>query len=177
MFRRVVLHLAAIQGQNQLYVEPLIFGLSPQARSKRKALRLWRKIHLVFHNKQDNTYTLRKRVPGPILITNYNPDTLSPDERMRLSDKIGGWSTHDVAFDIRPDHPGGEWLMRGAFRLRSFHSILSFLGHSLNDEPEYHVEKDTRIPPIKSDKNPIATMGFVVSNSPPSEAEGNLSIR
>ena len=80
-----------------------------------------------------------------------------------------------MAFDIRPNRTGGEWPIRGTFRLRSFHAILSFLGRSIGDEPEYHVEKDLRTPPIKNDENPIATMGLVVSDSVPSEAD--VSIR
>ena len=129
----------------------------------------------MLYNKQDNTYTLRKEVPGPILITNYDPNTLSPEERARLSGATGDWITNDVAFDIRTNHLGGEWPMKGAFRLRSFHSILYFLGQSLGEDPEYDVEKDPQTPPIANDENPIKTMDLVVSDTPPLKTD--LSIR
>ena len=177
MFRRVVLHLSAIQDQNQLYAEPLTLERAwtiPGGSITAEGFQALEKEFFLRYNKQDNTYTLRKQVPGPILITNYNPNTLSPDERARLSEEAEAWSTNDVAFDIRPNHPGGDWPIRGAFRLRSFHSILSFLGRSIGDEPEYHIEKDARTPPIKGGENPIATMGLVLSDS--ARAEADLSI-
>jgi len=57
--------------------------------------------------------------------------------------------------------------MRGIFRLRSFHSILGFLGHSIIEEPEYPVEPDPRTPPIRHNENPASTLGLTVSNSAP----------
>lgn len=178
VFRRVVLHLSAIQDQNQLYAEPLNLErtwIIPAGSVSAEGFLALEKEFFVLYNKQDNTYTLRKQVPGPILITNYDPETLSPEERAQLNKEAGTWNPHDVAFDIRPNLPGGEWSMKGTFRLRSFHEILNFLGRSLGDEPEYHVEKDIRTLDIKGDENPIATMGLVVSDTSPLEAD--LSIR
>jgi hypothetical protein len=43
---------------------------------------------------------------------------------------------------------------------------LNFLGHSLGEEAEYHVEKDPRTPPIKRDENPAMTLDLVVSETP-----------
>ena len=63
----------------------------------------------------------------------------------------------------------------GNFPAKSFHAILGFLGRSLGDEPEYHVDKDPRTPAIAKDENPAATMGLTVSDSSPPESE--LSIR
>lgn len=65
--------------------------------------------------------------------------------------------------------------MKGIFRLRSFHAIISSLGRSLSDEPEYHVEKDPRTPPVSHDENPVTTMALLVTDTPPSNAD--LSIR
>jgi hypothetical protein len=174
MFRRVVLHLSAIQDQNQLHAEPLTLERSwiiPAGSVTAEGFQVLEKDFFVLYNKQDNTYTLRKNVPGPILITNYDPNTLPTEERIRLSNEAGNSNTNDVAFDIRPDGPGGEWPIRGTFRLRSFHAILGFLGRSLGDEPEYHVEKDPRTPAILKNENPVATMGLIVSDSTPAEAD------
>jgi hypothetical protein len=149
MFRRVALHLSAIQDQNQLYVEPMVFQRSwtiPASSVSAEGFQALEKEFVVLYNQPDNTYTLSKQVPGPILITNYNPDILCCEERAHLNDLARTWIANDVAFDIRPDYPGGEWPMRGAFRLRSFHAILGFLGRSIDEEPEYNVEKDPRTP-------------------------------
>ncbi|MGH8895508.1 MAG: hypothetical protein ACRDZ4_00465, partial [Egibacteraceae bacterium] len=61
--------------------------------------------------------------------------------------------------------------IKGDFRLRSFHSILTFLGQSLGDEPEYHVEKDPRSLALLNNENPVSTIEFVVSDSAPSVAD------
>ena len=178
MFRRVALHLSAIQDLNQLYAEPVNFGRTwtiPAGSVTAEGFQALEKDFSVLYNKEDNTYTLRKQVPGPILITNYDPATLSTEERARLSAGAENWIDNDVAFDIRPDYPGGAWPMKGAFRLRSFHSILYFLGQSLDEDPEYEVGKDARTPPIANGENPDATIGVIVSGSPPAEAD--LAIR
>jgi hypothetical protein len=178
MFRRVALHLSAIQDQNQLYAEPLnverIWNI-PAGAVSAEGFQALQKEFSVIYNKQDNTYTLRKRVAGPILITNYDPDILSPEERARLSSAAEDWVASDVTFDIRANHAGGEWPITGTFRLRSFHSILYFLGQALGEEPEFPVEKDPRTPPVAKDENPVSAMDIVVSDSPPSESD--LSIR
>ena len=176
MFRRVVTHISSIQDQNQLYAEPLAFERTwtiPAGSIAAEGFQALEKEYLVRYNKENNTYTLRKQVTGPILVTNYDPDTLTPEERAQLSDEAGDWITHDVAFDIRPNHPGGEWPLKGDFRLRSFHSILNAIGRSLGEDPEYHVEPDPRTPPVT--ENPVTTLELVVSDSAPSEAD--LSIR
>jgi len=169
MFRRVALHLSAIQDQNQLYVEPMVFQRSwtiPASAVSAEGFQALEKEFVVLYNQPDNTYVLNKQVPGPILITNYDPDILCCEERALLNDLARTWNENDVAFDIRPDYPGGEWPMRGAFRLRSFHAILNFIGRSIDTEPEYHVEKDPRTPPIIRDENPVSTMELIVSDSP-----------
>src|SRR5687768_14418136 len=94
MFRRVVLHLSAIQDQNQLYAEHLVLERSwtiAAGSVSAEGFQALEKEFSVFYNKQDNTYTLRKRVPGPILITNYDPDNLPPEERARLSEEAAEW--------------------------------------------------------------------------------------
>ncbi len=90
MFRRVVTHLSAIQDQNQLYAEPLFYNRTwtiPASSVTAEGFQALEKEYLVTYNQKDNTYTLRKQITGQILITNYDPDTLSPDERARLIDE------------------------------------------------------------------------------------------
>ncbi|MDR4521318.1 MAG: hypothetical protein R3E36_12125 [Nitrosomonas sp.] len=178
MFRRVVLHLSAIQDQRKLYAEPLTFERSwriPAGSVSAEGFQALEKEFTVHYHPEDNTYTLSKQILGPVLITNYDPDIVCCEERAELFDLTSPWIEHDVAFDIRPDFVGGEWPIRGSFRLRSFHSILNFLGHSLGEEAEYHVEKDPRTPPIIRDENPVMTLDLVVSETP--LKNNGLSIR
>ena len=176
MFRRVVTHLSAIQDQNQLHAEPLVYKRTwtiPANSVTAEGFQSLQKEYLVTYNQKDNSYTLRKQITGPILITNYDPDTLSPDERARLVDEREDGHLNDVAFDIRPGHVGGEYPLKGDFRLRSFNTILNFLGRSLGEDPEYHVDKDPRTPTVH--ENPIHTMELVLSDGAPSGAD--LSIQ
>ena len=178
MFRRVVLHLSAIQDQNKLYAEPLPLihtWTIPASSIASEGFQALQKEFMVRYNLKDNTYTLRKQVMGPILITNYDPNTLSEEEREKLNDLAGDWDISDIAFDIRSGHYGGEWPMNGVFRLRSFHSILGFLGKALGKQSGYHVEKDPRTPAILGNENPDLTMELVVSSTP--SAEADFSIR
>ena len=176
MFRRVVTHLSAIQDQNQLHAEPLVYNRTwtiPANAVTAEGFQALQKEYLVTYSQKDNTYTLRKQVLGRTVITNYDPDTLSPDERARLIDETEEGHLNDVAFDIRPGHFGGEYPLKGDFRLRSFNTILNFLGRSLEEDLEYHVEKDPRTPPVH--ENPIHAMDLILSDGAPSDAD--LSIK
>ena len=171
MFRRIILHLSAIQDQKKLYAEPLIYERSWEITdggiSAEGLFQAIEKDFDVNYDRVKSIYTLSKQLPGPILITNYNPNILCCEERAELDDLINPWIENDVAFDIRPGYPGGEWPIRGTFRLRSFHTILNFLSHALGEEREYYVEKDARTPPILGNENPVQTMGLIVADKLP----------
>ncbi|MDO9116740.1 MAG: hypothetical protein Q7U39_02185 [Nitrospira sp.] len=176
MFRRVVTHLSSIQDQNQLYAEPLVYNRTwtiPANAVTAEGFQSLQDEYLVTYSQKDNTYTLRKQITGRTLITNYDPDTLPADERARLIDDAEEGHLNDVYFDIRPGHVGGEYPLKGDFRLRSFNSILNFLGRSLEEDPEYPVEQDPRTPPVH--ENPVHAMELVLSDSAPSDAD--LSIK
>jgi hypothetical protein len=176
MFRRVVTHLSAIQDQNQLHAEPLVYNRTwtiPADSVTAEGFQALQKEYLVTYSQKDKSYTLRKQITGQILITNYDPNTLPSDERARLIDETEEGQLNDVSFDIRPGHVGGEYPIKGDFRLRSFNTILNFLGRSLGEDPEYQVEKDPRTPAVH--ENPVHTMELVLSDGAPSEAD--LSIQ
>ena len=176
MFRRVVTHISSIQDQNQLHAEPLVYNRTwtiPANSVTAEGFQALQKEYHVTYNQKDNSYTLQKQITGPILITNYDPYTLSPEERARLIDETEEGYLNDVSFDIRPGHVGGEFPLKGDFRLRSFYAILNFLGRSLGEDPEYHVDKDPRTPEVL--ENPVRTMELVLSDSAPSGAD--LSIQ
>ena len=112
---------------------------------------------------------------GLFLISNFDPNTLSHDERARLVDEIEEGKLNDVTFDIRPGHVGGEYPLKGDFRLRSFNTILNFLGRSLEEDPEYHVEKDPRTPAVH--ENPVHTMELLLTDGAPSGADLSIQSR
>ena len=178
MFRRVVTHLSAIQDQNQLHAEPVVYHRTwtiPANSVTAEGFQALLKEYLVTYNQKDNSYTLGKQITGQILITNYDPNTLSHDERARLVDEIEEGKLNDVSFDIRPGHVGGEYPLKGDFRLRSFNTILNFLGRSLEDDPEYHVEKDPRTPAVH--ENPVHTMELLLTDGAPSGADLSIQSR
>jgi hypothetical protein len=169
MFRRVVLHLSTIQDHNSLYVEPMSIERSwtiPADSITAEGFTALEKEYQVAYNAQSRAFTLRKQVEGGALITNYDPNLLSREERARLQNENEQGLPHDVTFDIRPGYFGGDWPLKGDFRLRSFNAMLNFLGLSLAEEPEYHVDKDGRTPDVS--ENPVKTMDLVVSSSAPS---------
>ncbi len=178
MFRRVVTHLSAIKDQNQLHAEPVVYHRTwtiPANSVTAEGFQALLKEYLVTYNQKDNSYTLGKQITGQILITNYDPNTLSPDERARLVDEIEEGKLNDVSFDIRPGHVGGEYPLKGDFRLRSFNTILNFLGRSLEEDPEYHVEKDPRTPAVH--ENPVHTLELFLTDGSPSGADLSIQSR
>ncbi len=176
MFRKVVLHISAIQDANRLYAEAMLFERTwtiPADSVTAEGFKALEQDYLVAYDPQHKTYRLRKPVSGRILITNYDPNTLPPEERVRLHEEAERRPMNDVSFDIRPGHYGGEWPLKGEFRLRSFNTMLNFLAQSVDEEPEYAVEKDSRTPPFMD--NPVRTMDLLVQDSSPSESD--LTVR
>ncbi len=176
MFRKVVLHLSAIQDANRLYAEAMLFERAwtiPAESVTAEGFKALEQDYLVAYDPQQRTYRLRKPVSGRILITNYDPNTLPHEERVRLHEEAERRPMNDVSFDIRPGHYGGEWPLKGEFRLRSFNTMLNFLAQSVEEEPEYAVEKDSRTPPFMD--NPVRTMDLLVQDSTPSESD--LTVR
>lgn len=167
LFRRLVLHLSSIQDRNHLYVEPLIFERTwqlPAAAVTADGFQALEKEYSIAYEPKERIYHLRKQVTGRLVITNYDPDQLSNDERIRLNDEIEHNAPNEVAADIRPGYPGGEYPFKGKFRLRSFLNVLAFLGRSMVDEPEYVVQKDARTPKVR--ENPAFTMELQRSRLP-----------
>lgn len=170
-FRRLVLHLSSIQDRNRLYVEPLFFNQSwtlPAPAMTPEGFATLEKDYGIQFDPKTNSYTLSRKVSGRLVITNYDPDNLPEAERIRLNREAETGPPNEIAVDIRKDYPGGEFPIHGTFRLRSFHSILGFIGSSIAEEPEYDVAPDPRTPPVK--ENPVSTVDIVETDSRPSAA-------
>lgn len=174
-FRQVVSHISSIQDNNQLFVEPLQFEQHwqlPSAGITPEQLLAMQKEFKLSYNPGDAYIQLSKHVIGRIVLTNYDPSLLSNAERQRLHEEADTNANNDIAIDIRSGFPGGNWPIRGFFRLRSFHNVLNFIGLSISDDPEYPVNKHPQTPSIS--ENPTQTMQINVSEVEPEQAELNI---
>ncbi len=168
VFRRVVAHLSSVQDRNALYVEPILFERSWTMPAQSVApgdLPALQQQFAVTHDAKARAYRIDKRVTGRIVITNYDPASLSNEERMRLHEAAERNSLEEVTVDVRSGHVGGEYPLRGRFRLRSFHSVLGFLGKAIAEEREYDVPVDHRTPFVA--ENPVSVMEILESDSSP----------
>lgn len=172
VFRQAVLHLSSIQDDNKLYVEPLLFDRQwdlPAESFTAEQLAALQKDFKVEYRAERKKVVLSQRVIGRILLTNYDPATLSNEERRRLHEEADQGADNDVSVDIRPGYPGGEWPLHGVFRLRSFHNVLNFIGQSISESPEFAVAKHPRTPLVR--ENPVNTMGLLVAEEEPAHAD------
>ena len=165
LFRQAVLHMSSIQDRNKLFVEPLMFDQHwtlPAESLTAEQMATLQKDFKIEYQAQSKQVILSKRVTGRIVLTNYDPATLSNEDRIRLHEEADQGADNDVSVDIRPGYPGGEWPIHGVFRLRSFHNILNFIGQSISDNPEYAVAKYPQTPNVS--QNPVDTMAVLVSD-------------
>lgn len=177
-FRQIVLHLSSIQDRNQLYVEPLRFERRWSWNRKDirpEMLPALEKDYVVRQDPVTGNYQLSKMVNGRIIMTNYDPDQLSNEERVRLNTWAEANPINELNVDIRPGFPGGEFPIHGKFRLRSLANVLNFLGRGIAEEPEHPVERDPRTPPVAD--NPTATLGIMETDSAPAGDDISIEYR
>ena len=163
-FRQIVLHLSRLQDNNQLYIEPLVYDrewILPLSSFSAGDFQTLENNYRIIVDADNEIYTIQKRSIGHTVITNYDPSTISNLERLTLQAKADRWPPNDILVDIRPGNPGGEYPIQGAFRLRSFHGILNFLGRSIASEPEYHVDPDPGTGSVS--ENPVRVLDIIES--------------
>jgi len=169
-FRRRILHLAALDQIGAMDVGYLSYDepwpMPPDQRISPK------EISVAFesgyrwgtHPTTENPI-LSKKVPGRLLIANYNPAELSNEERVVLNRKAQAFPRNFILVDIRPDSPGGDYPFQGWIKLRSFKAVLEFLGRGISQEPEFSVDKDPRTEGVL--QNPAKTLEVVESDYEP----------
>jgi hypothetical protein len=169
-FRRIATHLAWLNANRRLFVGRLSFLETTHAKLStpltaadvQKALEKdfrWRPVA------EDGVYALEHRVTGRVVITNYDPRTLSDAERQALNTRAGGNPGNFVLVDIHPGHPGGDLPLFGALKLRSFNRILSFVAADHGGSREYDVTKDPRTG--DGGPNPRRALGIEVTDRAP----------
>lgn len=177
VYRRLMAHLSAIQDRQALHVDPLHFQhtwIVPAAAVSPEQFQSTYKDFSITFDEQKKAYRVTKRVNGRVMITNYDPDLLPNDERQHLHDQADEAPFNDVIIDIRPGFVGGEMPLHGRLRLRSFHEILTFLGRSAGEEPEYQVAPDKRTPIIG--ENPVFAMEIVEARRTPAGARFSVEL-
>jgi hypothetical protein len=177
-FRRVVLQLSSIQDRGALYAEPLIFDESWTVAAESVTPEVLQSLEQQFQVGRDpsgGTYRVTKRTIGRIVITNYDPEVLTNDERRRLHSEAEHNLDDELVVDIRSGFPGGEFPLHGKFRLRSFANMIDFLGHALGEDPEYDVTPHSKTPPVR--ENPAFTLGLAESASAPWGADRAVRYR
>jgi hypothetical protein len=148
-FRRIALQLAFLNISRNLFVGNLSFSaaVSPDlsgAPSTSDITEAMEKGYFVIKNKEDGSYKLYKNFTGRVVITNYDPLTLTDIERQDLNRLAEMKPENFILLDIRPDYPGGDFPIRGSIKLRSLHGIMDFLGECIENSPEFDVEADPR---------------------------------
>ena len=177
VFRRVMTHLSAIQDRHALYIEPLLLQQSwllPASAVTVEGFQSLSRESSLTYEADKQMYQVSKRVPGRILITNYDPVLLTNEERLRLQDEAEAGPINEIVVDIRPGHPGGEYPLHGKVRLRSFYNVLTFIGRDMAEEPEYDVPPDPRTPRIS--ENPVHTLEIRETESAPGGAEVSVAL-
>ncbi|WP_455370954.1 hypothetical protein, partial [Petrachloros mirabilis] len=152
-FRQRVLHLSSLNLSRNLFVGPIVYDEpSPFTIGRRLTTEeLVESLDKLLQASEqgyrwvpgpNGQLNLSRNKTGRIAVTNYNPGQLSTDERRQLAAEADKLPRNAILIDIRPDQPGGDYPMHGAFIIRSFNAILQFLAMGISAAPEYHVEKD-----------------------------------
>ena len=168
-FRRIALHLAALRQQDMLYQRTLQYRdvLIRDYQQMPRSLDIaniagtgksWRQ-------NESGSYRLEEKVSGRIMLTNYDPNQLSDEERRALSLSFEKNPQSFVFVDIDPDHPGGDYPIHGALALRSLVKIIDFVAAGVSRSPEFDVAADPRSPPVTS--GPVQTLEIRVFDERP----------
>lgn len=171
-FRQAALHLSSIQDRGQLYSEPMVFETTlslPFETVNAEQLAALQKDYEIEFSSEKKLIKFTKKQIGRIVITNYDPASLSNQERKHLHEEASERAENDVLVDIRPNFEGGEWPIHGVFRLRSFHNVLNFIGQTIDQNKEYAVERNPKTPIVN--ENPDFALGMKVSDSEPDDYE------
>jgi hypothetical protein len=171
-FRRIALHLASLNISRNLFVGNLTFStaVSPSlsgAPSVSDITDAVEKGYFCIKNDEDGSYKLYKHFTGRVVITNYDPLTLTDGERHALNQRANKRPDNFILVDIRPGYPGGDFPICGCIKLRSLNGIIDFLAESIENSPEFDVEPDPRTG--LTPQNPKNTMTILIDGT--SDAE------
>ncbi len=173
-FRRRLLHLAALDYADQLFIEPVTYEEAfPVALDR--ALTPAEVVGALEHGYRWTTpmpgvpAILTRKIIGRIAITNYDVKRLTNEERDRLNVEIQLLPRDYVYVEIRPGFPGGDYPMRGTIQLRSFNAMIAFVARGIAEEPRFHIDKDPRSGPVP--RNPAHVLDIEEADQTPADTE------
>lgn len=172
-FRQRALHLAWLNANRNLFVGTIAFEEAVRAKlaappSASELIDALEKGYRWRWQGGETEYELTRAVTGRVAVTNYDPRLLSNAERQALSTRAAVNPANFVLVDISPGHPGGDFPLFGAIKLRSLNVILGFLAAGISRSPEFNVAKDRRTGAIA--RNPRRTLAIRETDTPPSDA-------
>jgi hypothetical protein len=174
------MHLSALNLERELQVTPLIFeqtvslplsarsGSGDLVRGLDKILDAMERGYAIGGVSDEPSITVRRRVTGRTVITNYDPMQLPNEERRLLHEEAQRYPRNYILIDIRPDGPGGEYPLHGFLVIRSFNKIMRFLANGIAADREFPVNPDDRTGEVAL--NPVQTMNIVETDSRPDDA-------
>jgi hypothetical protein len=182
-FRRFVMHLESLQIENKLFVGNLIFDKvilgsvnDPWVRADALGMINAAKGGLRWRRNDDGTYKMMKRKIGRVLISNYDPLSLTDEELYDLNEIANHRPNNYVLVDIREGYPGGEIPLFGMIKLRSFFHMLKAVSNGVGGN-----QQDLQIDIVpdprtlgKIEYNPRQTMAINVSDTAPSRDVINI---
>lgn len=144
-FRRKVLHLASLHRQHVLTVgketsEVIWSGRLSTQLGPADIVAAWEKDLVWSLTEPERTVLVRKR----IMLTNYPPSAISPEEKRQLGELFQNWPPNEILVHVHPRFPGGEVPMLGTLQLRSLKDTLEFLAEGLIAQREFPVDPDER---------------------------------
>jgi hypothetical protein len=169
-FRRRLLHLAGLDAERKLFVEPILFEESQTVKTNRppnpdEVVAALEKGFRWDGDSDGKVHTVRRKAVGRLLIANYDPKRLTNDERRKLHEEAQRFSPDYVMVDIRPGFPGGDYPLHGSILLRSMNAIIGFVARSIEEEPEMMISPDQRTKTVV--RNPAKTLEVEESTSKP----------
>jgi len=173
-FRRRLLHLAGLDAERKLFVEPILFEEAQTVRTNRapnpdEVVAALEKGFRWEGDSEGKVHTVRRKAVGRLLIANYDPKRLPNEERRRLHEAAQSYPPDYIMVDIRPGFPGGDYPLRGSIMLRSMNAIIGFVARSIEEEPEMMVSPDPRTRTVV--RNPAKTLEIEESTSKPNNYE------
>src|SRR5215468_8760114 len=168
-FRRIAAHLQWLNDHRQLFVRPLVFDETliadfknvPRAEDINNGFNMG----LRWRQKPNGNYELTRLKGGRVVVVNFDPMSLTDQQRFELDEKIKKNPSGFVYLDIKPNGPGGNFPIQGAIKLRSMFAILQFIGSSIRIAPEFEVNPG--VPIEGTDAKAAATLKINITEGPP----------
>ena len=169
-FRRITKHLDWLSREESLFVRTLVFQETlideykgiPRSQDIKDGFDKG----LDWRQKPNGNYKLTRLTVGRTTVTNFDPLTLTEQERFQINEKIKRNPNSFVYLDLSPGYLGGDFPIRGVIKLRSLIQMILFIAKGINEAPEFEVEKDQRTGQIPT--SPPLTLQVNVTDTEPS---------